>query len=100
MQWQNISRLIENIQENLDQQGFFLAVLESGSNRPSVIRQQHGVVRTNCIDCLDRTNVVQGVIAQRALNIQLHQMGIFEPSETIQQHPDLVWFFKNSMWLI
>jgi len=23
------------------------------------IEEQHGVVRTNCIDCLDRTNVTQ-----------------------------------------
>ena len=28
---------------------------------------QDGVFRTNCIDCLDRTNVLQSMLAQRAL---------------------------------
>jgi hypothetical protein len=26
---------------------------------------QQGVMRINCIDCLDRTNVVQGVVARK-----------------------------------
>jgi len=33
--------------------------------------RQMGVVRTNCVDCLDRTNVVQSHVAQFALNDQL-----------------------------
>ncbi|KAK4705453.1 phosphatidylinositol 3,5-bisphosphate 5-phosphatase, partial [Phenoliferia sp. Uapishka_3] len=37
---------------------------------------QHGVVRTNCIDCLDRTNAAQFVIAKAALGHQLHSLGI------------------------
>ena len=32
---------------------------------------QQGVFRTNCIDCLDRTNVVQSMLAHRILEIQL-----------------------------
>ena len=28
---------------------------------------QEGVFRTNCIDCLDRTNVVQGLLARKNL---------------------------------
>ena len=30
-------------------------------------RSQSGVVRTNCVDCLDRTNVVQGWLGRKAL---------------------------------
>ncbi len=30
-----------------------------------VVSRQSGVIRTNCIDCLDRTNVVQGVLARK-----------------------------------
>lgn len=30
-------------------------------------RSQTGVVRTNCVDCLDRTNVVQGWLGRKAL---------------------------------
>jgi phosphatidylinositol 3,5-bisphosphate 5-phosphatase len=37
---------------------------------------QNGVARTNCIDCLDRTNAAQFVIGKRALGYQLHALGI------------------------
>ncbi|KAF9193375.1 phosphatidylinositol-3,5-bisphosphate 5-phosphatase [Haplosporangium sp. Z 767] len=39
---------------------------------------QNGVVRTNCIDCLDRTNAAQFVIAKCALGYQLHSLGLIE----------------------
>jgi hypothetical protein len=29
------------------------------------VKRQSGVMRINCIDCLDRTNVVQGVFARK-----------------------------------
>ena len=32
---------------------------------------QQGVFRTNCIDCLDRTNVVQSMLGRRSLLAQL-----------------------------
>ena len=37
----------------------------------SVSSLQDGVFRTNCIDCLDRTNVVQSLIARKSLQDQL-----------------------------
>ncbi|CDK29343.1 unnamed protein product [Kuraishia capsulata CBS 1993] len=39
---------------------------------------QQGVCRTNCIDCLDRTNAAQFVIGKRALGHQLHALGFIE----------------------
>ncbi|KAJ3056503.1 phosphatidylinositol-3,5-bisphosphate 5-phosphatase [Rhizophlyctis rosea] len=39
-------------------------------------RRQNGVVRTNCIDCLDRTNAAQFVIGKCALGYQLYSMGV------------------------
>ncbi|RIB02962.1 SacI homology domain-containing protein [Gigaspora rosea] len=38
--------------------------------------RQSGVVRTNCIDCLDRTNAAQLIIGKCALGHQLHALGI------------------------
>ena len=35
-----------------------------------MIALQEGVFRTNCIDCLDRTNVVQGLLARKSLMYQ------------------------------
>ncbi|MCO5577098.1 hypothetical protein L7F22_030920 [Adiantum nelumboides] len=37
---------------------------------------QHGVLRSNCIDCLDRTNVSQYAFGLVALGQQLHQLGL------------------------
>ncbi|MED6167933.1 Phosphoinositide phosphatase sac1 [Stylosanthes scabra] len=39
-------------------------------------RFQSGVLRTNCIDCLDRTNVAQYAYGLQALGRQLHAMGL------------------------
>ncbi|KAI9330793.1 SacI homology domain-containing protein [Zopfochytrium polystomum] len=44
-------------------------------------RRQNGVVRTNCIDCLDRTNAAQFVIGKCALGHQLYALGVIaQPS--------------------
>jgi hypothetical protein len=39
---------------------------------------QEGICRTNCIDCLDRTNAAQFVIGKRALGYQLHALKVIE----------------------
>lgn len=41
---------------------------------------QMGICRTNCIDCLDRTNAAQFVIGKRALGEQLKKLGITDNS--------------------
>ncbi|GJN00672.1 hypothetical protein PR202_ga17868 [Eleusine coracana subsp. coracana] len=42
---------------------------------------QKGVLRTNCIDCLDRTNVAQYAYGLAALGHQLHALGSVESPE-------------------
>lgn len=39
---------------------------------------QRGVLRTNCIDCLDRTNVAQFAFGHAALGRQLHGLGLVD----------------------
>lgn len=41
------------------------------------IQKQLGVFRTNCMDCLDRTNVVQSVLGRNVLLSQLY--AVFSP---------------------
>ena len=50
----------------------------SGAARcdPTQVYVQRGVVRTNCVDCLDRTNGVQQWIGVNALGQQLYALGI------------------------
>ncbi|XWS18777.1 hypothetical protein CRYUN_Cryun32bG0073800 [Craigia yunnanensis] len=54
--------------------------------KPSIF--QNGVLRTNCIDCLDRTNVAQYAYGLMAFGRQLHAMG-FTESQTIDQNSPL-----------
>ncbi|KAI9503236.1 SacI homology domain-containing protein, partial [Coemansia spiralis] len=54
----------------------------AGDTRPlrTEMRRQTGVVRSNCIDCLDRTNAAQSIIGKVALAHQLFELGqIDEP---------------------
>ena len=64
------------IEKHVDQYGVFQA-----GERP---QKQSGVLRINCIDCLDRTNVVQGWLARRQLDRLLTQMGLLAPGSSIR----------------
>ena len=58
--------------------------------------QQTGVIRTNCVDCLDRTNVVQTLLARRILEQQLKTYDIIKYNESIDSYKQLSHTFKNS----
>ncbi|KAH1034966.1 hypothetical protein GYH30_055095 [Glycine max] len=45
-------------------------------NSNEMLNSVSGVLRTNCIDCLDRTNVAQYAYGLQALGRQLHAMGL------------------------
>ncbi|QUC15903.1 uncharacterized protein UV8b_00144 [Ustilaginoidea virens] len=72
--------------------GFF----HNGDGRTSPMMAQNGVARTNCIDCLDRTNAAQFVIGKRALGHQLHALGILDDTR-IGYDTDAVNLFTH-MW--
>lgn len=55
----------------------------------SVILQQEGVFRTNCLDCLDRTNLVQTIISSMALESFLSHQGSRLSSELQMRHSTL-----------
>ncbi|XHG05215.1 hypothetical protein AWENTII_008459 [Aspergillus wentii] len=55
----------------------------------SVILQQEGVFRTNCLDCLDRTNLVQTMISSMALESFLFQQGGTLHSDVQARHSTL-----------
>jgi len=72
--------------------GFF----QNGDGLTSPMTAQNGVARTNCIDCLDRTNAAQFVIGKRALGHQLHALGILEDT-SVDYDTDAVNLFTH-MW--
>ena len=44
---------------------------EPSQQESTVILEQEGVFRTNCLDCLDRTNLIQTIISQMAIELFL-----------------------------
>ncbi|KAL8119844.1 phosphoinositide phosphatase SAC4-like isoform X3 [Apium graveolens] len=59
---------------------------------------QKGVLRTNCIDCLDRTNVAQYAYGLIALGQQLHALGVKDSSKIDLDDPladDLMRFYER-----
>ncbi|PRQ47224.1 putative phosphatidylinositol-3,4-bisphosphate 4-phosphatase [Rosa chinensis] len=87
--FERLSILYEQIVDFLDRNGYLL-LNENGEK----MKEQLGVVRTNCIDCLDRTNVTQSMIGRNMLECQLRRLGIFAAEETISSHPNLDECFK------
>jgi hypothetical protein len=70
--------------------GFF----RNGDGKTVIPMMQNGVARTNCIDCLDRTNAAQFVIGKRALGHQLHALGIIA-NTSVDYDTDAVNLFTH-----
>jgi hypothetical protein len=69
MRWERLGLLLHALRPSLEGQGFFHM---DAAGR--VERRQVGVVRVNCMDCLDRTNVVQSVLARWSLRRQVEAL--------------------------
>ncbi|KAK6544564.1 phosphatidylinositol-3,5-bisphosphate 5-phosphatase [Orbilia ellipsospora] len=70
--------VVEKLEEISDEVLKVTGIFHNGYGDNHPVQLQHGVCRTNCIDCLDRTNAAQFVIGKRALGLQLKSLGIIE----------------------
>uniref|UniRef100_T1ITZ6 phosphoinositide 5-phosphatase n=1 Tax=Strigamia maritima TaxID=126957 RepID=T1ITZ6_STRMM len=66
----NLKILKSKVNQYLEKFSFFYAV------GPSIVESQCGAIRTNCLDCLDRTNCVQTLFGMEVLAKQLHFLGM------------------------
>ncbi|KAL7028764.1 hypothetical protein ACKWTF_005985 [Chironomus riparius] len=90
MRWDRLHILIDRLAHEQDEFGVFH--LRSGS----LYSAQDGVFRTNCIDCLDRTNVVQSMLAKRSLQQTLTKLGILNKGQTLENiGSSMIDLFKN-----
>ncbi|XP_039789978.1 phosphoinositide phosphatase SAC7-like isoform X2 [Panicum virgatum] len=80
--FERLSQLYEQIKDYLKQHRYFLI-----NDKGEKIEEQTGTVRTNCIDCLDRTNVTQSMIGRKILESQLQRIGVLGVDGTISNHP-------------
>jgi hypothetical protein len=116
MQYQNLSKLLTqvNITELLTSYGYTHIIIDESilTNNTTTTKLhevftqnnfkqiQHGVFRTNCIDCLDRTNVVQSVFARCFLHKMLFDCGIGDKpnNEPFQSFKDTFESKYKTVW--
>ena len=55
----NIDQLIDTLSDDMKESGYFEMTLQKGKSAAiEVNKYQSGVIRTNCINSIDRTNIV------------------------------------------
>ena len=64
------------------------------------VKWQLGIVRTNCMDNLDRTNVAQAAIAKWILDLQLKAAGILFEKDSPDRHEEMDAALRESMEIV
>ncbi|XP_053187256.1 synaptojanin-1 isoform X1 [Scomber japonicus] len=85
------SILKPHLSKFLEECGFFYYSGETG-----IARTQGGTIRTNCLDCLDRTNSVQAFFALEMLPKQLEEMGLTEKPQLVARFQEVF----RTMWSV
>ena len=94
MKWHRAQLLLEQLGDGLYDQQYFHSV-EGKSVSSDIRNYQKSVVRTNCMDCLDRTNVVQSMLARWTLNRQMIDAGVLEKEENTASFNNFEVIFRN-----
>ncbi|XP_064631309.1 phosphatidylinositide phosphatase SAC2-like isoform X2 [Lineus longissimus] len=77
MRFENVSLLLEGIRDIIKDMRYCWV------DRKGMICDQQGIFRINCVDCLDRTNVVQTAIARVVMETQCRKLGLLPPDENL-----------------
>ncbi|XP_068977457.1 phosphatidylinositide phosphatase SAC2 isoform X2 [Bombus flavifrons] len=89
MHFENVSILVSALAAVLSDIGY------CWRDKQGTICMQKGVFRVNCIDCLDRTNVVQTALGKAVMEMQFSKLGLIPPDGTlptnIRQTFQLLW---------
>ena len=97
LKWHRAELLMDRLNDGLNQGGFFRGVENPGApgGQLEIRSTQTSVVRTNCMDCLDRTNVVQSMLGRWALTRQLMDAGVLQPGENANDDREFENLFRN-----
>ncbi|GLV32607.1 spermathreecae [Carabus blaptoides fortunei] len=89
MHFENVSVLINSVADIIRDINY------CWKDKQGLICSQVGVFRVNCIDCLDRTNVVQTAIGKAVMEMQFSKLGLISPDDvmpdSIRQVFQLLW---------
>src|SRR6202044_2736867 len=81
LKWHRAQLLLDQLTDGLIRGHYFRGIEMPGDPNGALETrlQQTAVVRTNCMDCLDRTNVVQSMLGRHMLVRQLVDLGVLPP---------------------
>ncbi|PKK80867.1 hypothetical protein RhiirC2_723362 [Rhizophagus irregularis] len=97
MKYENILKLVEMLKTNFNKMSYYWQA-NKVTGEKEVHCQQTGIFRTNCMDCLDRTNVVQSALAREVLNLQMLRLGISEHIDGGISHYEHFENIFNDVW--
>ncbi|RMZ82968.1 hypothetical protein DV737_g1831, partial [Chaetothyriales sp. CBS 132003] len=96
LRWHRAELLLNDLSAGLRKGQYFRGVEMLGDpGRLEMRTQQTAVVRTNCMDCLDRTNVVQSMLGRWALAQQFSDLGILSSGERPSDDAAFENLFRN-----
>uniref|UniRef100_A0A8C5QJ02 Phosphatidylinositol-3-phosphatase SAC1 n=1 Tax=Leptobrachium leishanense TaxID=445787 RepID=A0A8C5QJ02_9ANUR len=91
MRWDRLQILVNQVAKTQEDFAFFLVDADG-----KVLLQQEGIFRSNCMDCLDRTNVIQSLLARRSLQVQLQRLGLLHVGQKIEEQVQFEKVYKNA----
>ena len=99
LKWHRAELLLDELIDGLRKGQYFKGVEMPGdtSGALEIRLQQSAAVRTNCMDCLDRTNVVQSMLGRWAITQQMIDAGVMQPGERSSDDAAFENLFRN-MW--
>jgi hypothetical protein len=97
LKWHRAELLMGRLNDGLTQGGYFRGVENPGApgGQLDTRSTQTSVVRTNCMDCLDRTNVVQSMLGRWAITRQLIDAGVLRTGENAVDDAEFADLFRN-----
>ncbi|KAI1852071.1 hypothetical protein JX265_008124 [Neoarthrinium moseri] len=98
MQMHRAMLLIDRLQDALVAQQYFRGVDMPANGGLETRNFQTSVVRTNCMDSLDRTNVVQSMFARWTLDRMFIDLGILERGENFAAVDRDFYFLFRNVW--
>jgi phosphatidylinositol 4-phosphatase len=97
LKWHRAELLLDELMDGLRKGQYFRGVEMPGKSDGALEMRlvQSAVVRTNCMDCLDRTNVVQSMLGRWAITQQLIDVGVMQPGERSSDDQGFEFLFRN-----
>lgn len=97
LKWHRAQLLLDQLKQGLTKGQYFRGVdmPADAQGRLEVRNRQSAVVRTNCMDCLDRTNIVQTMLGRWTLTRQLIDIGALKPGESADDDKSFQNLFRN-----